>query len=531
MTSTKRAIISVYHKDGIIDFAKDLLSLDFEIVSSGGTARALSEAGITVTDIAEISGLPSMLDGRVKTLVPHIHAGILAKETKEHQAELEKHNFPKFDLVCVDFYPLQSEIARDGSTQESVIELFDIGGPTMIRGAAKAGKIVIIDPNDRMRVVDWLKDGKPDEEVFLQELRAKAVYTTATYDLAAARYFSDGQMDGMIGKQFAECAYGENRWQAPAHVFKTESDDPLALSAFEHIAGTAPSANNWFDVDRLLQSITHVAAGFDLNTDSVPAIAIGVKHGNACGAGVGTTSQKALEKMLQGDLLAIFGGVIMCNFPITEPEAETLRSFKMDTGKRLLDAVIAPSFTEDAIDILARKGGKCRLLTNPALEKLSKDSLDQTARVRPVRGGFVRQPNYTKILNLKDADITGSEALPNDLILGWAIGSTSNSNTITLVKDGMLVGNAVGQQSRVGAAKLALMRAQDAGHDVSGSLAYSDSFFPFPDAPGVLINAGIRTILSTSGSVNDDQTRDLCKEKKVNLYLVPDADYRGFFGH
>lgn len=248
-------------------------------------------------------------------------------------------------------------------------------------------------------------------------------------------------------------------------------------------------------------------------------------------------SVEAVGKMLLGDLRAIFGGSVMLNFPVNEKIAEELISKYSPEGvRRLLDIVSAPSFSPEAVEILSRKKGKCRLLTNPAIEKAGLSSLDFSSRFRYIRGGFLTQPNYTFVPEIKNEDV----------LLAWGVGCTSNSNTVTLAKDGQLLGNGVGQQDRVGAAKLAIFRADDAREslrlsgepkalpgkaDLENAVAYSDSFFPFPDAPEVLIERGIKTIFSTSGSVNDEKIIELCKNKGVNLVLLPDAEARGFYQH
>ena len=341
------------------------------------------------------------------------------------------------------------------------------------------------------------------------------------------------------GKHARSCKYGENAWQAPAGFFTCGTNDPLALDRFVLVEGEAPSYNNWCDVDRLLQVLTHIAAAYEVNNLPVPFIAIGAKHGNSCGAAVGQSHTSALRKMITGDPLALFGGLVTTNFPIDIEEAECLRRWGMDVEKkRLLDSIVAPSFSEEARRELNRKGGKCRMLENPALKFLGLKSLDYAIRFRYVRGGFLRQPNYTFVLDLQDSELEylGSSIPPQlplqkEILLAWAIGSTSNSNTITLVKEGRLIGNGVGQQDRVGAANLAIARAQRSGHSPQGAVAYSDSFFPFPDGVEVLIDAGVRVIAASKGSVNDNLIREACKARGVTLYLIPDAKGRGFFGH
>jgi phosphoribosylaminoimidazolecarboxamide formyltransferase/IMP cyclohydrolase len=338
-----------------------------------------------------------------------------------------------------------------------------------------------------------------------------------------------------LGEPGLECKYGENGYQTPAALYSSGTDDPLALDRFEVIQGTAPSYNNLCDLDRLLQTATHIAAGFDVNLGSVPSIAVACKHGNPCGAATGKNAEKVAKQALEGDLRAVFGGLVLLNFEVDEKIAEVLMTHKMSDGaRRLLDGIIAPAFTEGAAGMLERKGDKCRLMVNPALAKLNRGSLDAARRFRYVRGGFLAQPNYTFVPQL-DADHVeregGGEGLTRDMILAWAVGSTSNSNTVTLVRERMLIGNGVGQQDRVGGCKLAVMRAADAGHDTRGAIAYSDSFFPFVDGTAELADAGITAILATSGSVRDQEVKDFCREKEITLFLYPDSQGRGFFGH
>ncbi|MCL5666250.1 MAG: hypothetical protein M1383_00535 [Patescibacteria group bacterium] len=559
----KTALISVFNKEGIAEFAKQLKDLGFNILASGGTAKELSSAGIEVTDAASLVGGGAILGHRVVTLSREIHAGLLARDIKEDREELERLKIPWIDLVCVDLYPLELEIENwkleiggydhSDKAKDAVIEKTDIGGPTMIRSAAKGRRIVVCDPSDRMPVIEWLKNGEPDRENFISRLVAKSEAVVADYCLYSARFHGEGEWEGVVGKKIYTCKYGENGYQTPAGLYQASGSDELALPKFTVVAGTTPSYNNWCDVDRLLQTITHIAAGFDANKGnlsvaeatsplkrgegSVPApmVAVGGKHGNPCGAAVGDNPSEVLKKMLEGDLRAIFGGLVMTNFPIDELLAEILLSHKMETGRRLLDGIIAPSFTEGAIETLKRKGDKCRFIVNPALEKLNKNSLDSHTRIRYVRGGFLAQPNYLFTLNFSAPEMAKSGKITDkqemDMLLAWAVGSTSNSNTVTIVKDQMLIGNGVGQQDRVGGCELAIKRAKDAGHSVQGAAAYSDSFFPFTDGPEVLAKAGIKSILATSGSVRDKDVKEFCQKSGVALYLVPDSQARGFFGH
>ncbi len=532
------ALLSVFSKMGIAEFAWELHKLGWDIIASGGTAREIEKVGVTVRDVAGLVGGGAILGHRVVTLSREVHAGLLAQDTPADRQELAQLGIPWIDLVCVDLYPLQEEIDRPGTTRESVVEKTDIGGPTMLRSAAKGRRIVICDPADRQIVINWLKAGQPNKDDFITGLAAKAEAVVAQYCLASANYQGHGLYDGIIGRRVMECLYGENAWQKPAGLFtasltSSASVDLLTLENFRVVAGEPPSYNNLCDVDRLLQTVTHIAAAFTLNRGETPLIAVGCKHGNPCGATTGNRPTKVICDMIRGDIRAIFGGLVMVNFPIDEAVAEELLVYLMPEGKhRLLDGIIAPSFSNGAIELLKRKGDKCRFLINQALQYLT---IDTALRRRPVRGGFLSQPNYTFVLNLQDSQITKSGQLTTEqednLLLAWAIGATSNSNKITLVKNGYLIGNGVGQQDRVTGCALAVRRARAVHHKTKGASAYSDSFFPFTDGPEVLAKAGIKVIFASSGSVADNDVKRFCQEKDMVLYLIPDKVGRGFFGH
>jgi phosphoribosylaminoimidazolecarboxamide formyltransferase/IMP cyclohydrolase len=546
----KVAFISVFNKENIDKFAKGLVNLGWEIMSSSGTAKYLKENGIACTDLANLVGEP-ILGHRVVTLSREFYAMLLSRsDNREDMDELEKLKLPLISLVCCDMYPLSEEIAKKDSTLESVIEKTDIGGPTMLRAAAKGGRIVICDKNDREKVLTWLKNGEPEAESFKRMLAAKAEYVVGKYCMASATYLSHGVYEGIWGESLVECSYGENACQIPSFVFQ-ENESVFSPDKFKLLTETPLSYNNFCDRDKILQTITHISAGFELNLNESPSyIAIAVKHGNACGVGLGEKPMEAITKMIEGDIRAIHGGSIFTNFKIDEEIAEALIHYKMkNESRRLLDTITAPEFTDGAIETLARKKGKCRIVINPNLAHISSDSIDTRKRVRYIRDGFLTQPNYTFVPNIKEAIVEGdSEKVKEkqiiaDLILAWAIGSTSNSNTITIVKNGKLLGNGVGQQDRVGAAKLAIQRADDAADalfqgmplatlaDLSGAVAYSDSFFPFPDGPKVLIDRGIKIIFATSGSVNDKDVIESCKQQEVTLVMFPDKVARGFAWH
>ena len=326
----------------------------------------------------------------------------------------------------------------------------------------------------------------------------------------------------------------ENAWQGPGGLYDTGSDQ-LGVRTFQLKEGSEPSNNNVCDLDRLLQTMTHVTNAFRANSYKVPMTAIGVKHGNSCGAAFQFEHANrvvTLKEMLSGDPLAIFGGTTMTNFDI---EAEHVDAFFNEENKVLLDGIIAPDILSGAIDGLKRRKGKCRFLANQALG-YEFQPLDDTPRARQVRGGFTLQHNYTNILEISHEKLVkhGPPATHDqihDLLFAWAICATSNSNTITMVNNKKLIGNGVGQQARIYAAELAVNRAQRHGHQIEGAVAVSDSYFPFNDAVIHLIDAGVKMIFTTTGSNNDGELLKLCKERGVTLWTMPDEDARMFFGH
>lgn len=555
MSEKKYALISVYNKEGIATFAKQLVELGWNIISSGGTAKVISEAGIAVKDVAELVGGEAILGHRVVTLSREVYAGLLADTTKPQDLkELQRLSIPLIELVCVDMYPLEEEINNEASSDASVIEKTDIGGPTMLRAAAKGRRIVLSHAEQREPVIDWLKHGRPNDSEFLKQLAARAEYEVTKYTLVSAKYLNQNEIIGSIAKKEVSTKYGENPQQAEAGFYADNrvGIDPLGLDQFQHVQGMERSFVNMTDIDRLLQTATHIAAGFERNFKNVPPLAVGVKHGNACGAAIAENHVDAVKQMLEGDSRAIFGGVVMINGEIDKAVAQALMHHEMKGGgSRLLDGVVCSSVTKEALELLSRK--KLRVVINPALADLSEASLDSARRLRPVRGGWLAQPNYDFVMDFsaEHMDFYGelTEGQKQDLILAWAVGSTSNSNTITLVKDGKLIGNGGGQQDRVGAGQLALTRttiempeltvSDDSitltttleRKKVEGAVAYSDSFFPFPDGPSLLAKAGVKAILASSGSVADETVIKALQKQGVTLALVPDKIGRGFYAH
>lgn len=331
--------------------------------------------------------------------------------------------------------------------------------------------------------------------------------------------------------------YGENPSQVPAEFIPTE-DVLLAIQKFENLEGE-PGYVNLTDFSRGLQTLKQIAIFFHVETDHPRFIALGLKHGNCCGAAIADTEEDAIVHMIMGQPADLFGGVVITNFAIDEELAVLLRTHLAPGGKRTLDVVAVPEISVEARSVLHRKDEKCKILVNPNLAEVSFQTAKPANIVRQVEGGFLRQPSNTFVLNLGDERMERIGPLPDyqwgALLFASAIGSTSDSNTIALARGSYencyLIGLGVRQTSRVGAAKVAIANARAAGHDTAGSVAYSDSFFPFKDGPEVLAQAGVAAIFATSGSIHDAEVAEYCRQSGVTLWRLPDTVARGFFNH
>lgn len=355
---------------------------------------------------------------------------------------------------------------------------------------------------------------------------------------------TDQTRPGMSGHleitgQLAKTFKGENGPQSPAGLYIVNQDDPLGLAnaGYEQIEGADLSYNNFTDIDCALQTQSHVVAGFKRNFDEDVLVALGVKHGNACGAGVSKHDPDVtLRHTVMGDHEAIFGGTVMTNFAVTGELADVLRNYDLrgEEKRRILDVVLAPEFElPTAVELLKRKDGACRVIQNPAL---STPTIDTALRLRSLRGAVMVQGNYEFVLDLNDSDIEfygpePTEQQLRDIVFGWGIGSTSNSNTCTLVRDGMLLANATGQQKRNRATWLSVEITKDCGHSAMGSVAYTDSFFPFFDAVENLILAGVKVVFASRGGLGVQKIIDGCLEAGISLVLGPDTKVRGFYKH
>ena len=506
--TTQRALLSVSDKTGLVEFAAALAEAGWELVTSGGTATALREGGLTVTPVSEITGFPEMMGGRVKTLHPRIFGGILARE--QDFAEAAEHGAPLFGIVAVNLYPFAAAARRDAPLPE-LIEQIDIGGPSLIRAAAKnhARVTVLVDPADYGRVAGALVgDGLPEAE--RQALALKAFRHTAAYDALIQRTLGDRFGEAALpeslhvaGELALRPRYGENPHQQAAFYA-----DPLAagpgLATAEQLQGKELSYNNLLDLDAALA----IAADFP-----EPAAAV-VKHGNPCGAATGPELAATYKAALAGDPVSAFGGVIGLNREVdAETAAAITNSFK--------ECVIAPAFSDAAREMLEAKSNLRLLATGPL------DDYRPAAQLRSVTGGWLLQEGDTKTLD--DADIkVASDREPTSaewkaLRFGWRVVRHVRSNAIVLARDSHITGVGAGQMSRVDSVRIAIEKAGDAAR---GSVMASDAFFPFRDGVDLAAAAGVTAIIQPGGSIRDDEVIAAANERGVALVLTGMRHFR-----
>lgn len=512
MKKMNRALISVYDKTGLVDLARDLASAGIEIVSTGSTAAAIADAGVAVTPVETVTGFPECLDGRVKTLHPKIHGGILADLRKEdHQEQLQELGIAAFDLVIVNLYPFTDTVAS-GAVPDECIEQIDIGGPAMVRAAAKNhhSVAVVVSPEKYSLVRQALSAGGFDLDA-RRVLAAEAFAHTASYDAAVANWFAteyvpsaDGWPDVLAASwtKSTVLRYGENPHQAAALYVNADS----GLANAEQIHGKEMSYNNYVDGESALRACLDFAE---------PAVAI-IKHANPCGIAVGDTIAQAHQRAHDCDPVSAFGGVIAANRPVSVAMAEQLADV-------FTEVIIAPAFDHEALDILQTK-------KNLRLLKVDVSAMPNW-EIREISGGVLVQerdligrghddPSDWRLVSGEPAD---SETL-SDLRFAWVACRSVKSNAILLANNGASVGIGMGQVNRVDSARLAVDRAGSAR--VHGSVAASDAFFPFADGPQILIDAGVRAIVQPGGSVRDDEVIAAAQKAGVTMYFT---DTRHFF--
>lgn len=485
----KRALISVSDKKGVGEFARELASLGFEIISTGGTKKMLQEQGIPVLSVSDVTGFPEILEGRVKTLNPFIHGGLLAKhDVEEHQKQLEEHGIEPIQLVCVNLYPFQQTIEKPDVTEADAIENIDIGGPTMLRASAKNHQYVtvVVDPADYQRVVAELKKSGETSLETRRQLAAKVFRHTAAYDALIAEYMTNLTAEETPEKLTVTyelkqtLRYGENPHQKAA-FYRKPLGSTFSIAYAEQLHGKELSYNNINDADAALQIVKEFAD---------PA-AVAVKHMNPCGVGTGKTVFEAFEKAFAADPVSIFGGIIAFNREVDAVTAQKLHEI-------FLEIIIAPSFSEEALAILTAKKN-LRLLTIPFAQKQKPE-----VKMVTIEGGLLVQDRdrYT----LDDAIVTiptKRQPTPEEweaLKLGWKVVKHVKSNAIVVTDKDMTLGIGAGQMNRVGSAEIAL---KQAGTKAEGAALASDAFFPMDDTVEAAAKAGITAIIQPGGSIKD----------------------------
>ncbi|MGH3099664.1 MAG: bifunctional phosphoribosylaminoimidazolecarboxamide formyltransferase/IMP cyclohydrolase, partial [Thermoleophilia bacterium] len=489
----RRALLSVSDKRGLVEFARGLADLDIEIVSTGGTARDLVEEGIEVRAVEDYTGFPEILDGRVKTLNPRIYAGLLAvRSNPEHVSTLDEHGIEPIDLVCVNLYPFERTAATRGVDDAEVIENIDIGGPTLIRAAAKnhAYAAVVVSPESYDAVIEELTESAGQlSSRTRQTLALEAFAYTARYDSAISRWFGEREEDfpsqyTRSYEKVLDLPYGENPHQRAAYYAEVGARSHL-LSMVSKLHGRELSFNNLLD----LESGRRLVEDFEL-----PAAAI-VKHNNPCGAAVGTDLSDAFERALATDPVSAFGGVFCFNRPVDRALAEKLHSM-------FVEVVFAPGYEEDALEVLMQKPN-VRILDNQERRRATINEHDY----KRVRGGLLVQDRDTG-LELREDMSVATERKPTEhewgeLLFAMRVAKHVRSNAIVLANELATIGIGAGQMSRVDAVRIALEKAREHGHSLVGASLASDAFFPFPDGPELALGAGVDAFIQPGGSKRD----------------------------
>jgi phosphoribosylaminoimidazolecarboxamide formyltransferase/IMP cyclohydrolase len=516
----KRALLSVSDKRGIVDFGKALTDSGWELVSTGGTARTLREAGLEVESVSDVTGHPEMMDGRVKTLHPAVHAGLLARrERPDDMAALREQGYAPIDLVAVNLYPFRETVAKGDVSVADAMEQVDIGGPTMVRAAAKSHRdvLVVVDPSDYDAVLAGLGDG--DSGGLRRKLAAKAFRHVSAYDAAIAEYLGAGEDDVLPERLLPSLTriqilrYGENPGQKAAFY---GYDRRAGLASLVQHHGKELSYNNLLDLDGALLSLSPFALS------ERPAVCI-VKHTTPCGVAIGDSLSKAYERALATDPTSAFGSVIAVN-----------REVDAATGERMselfIECIVAPAFAEDAAAILTKKKN-LRLLSYPDVDPAeflrSFGREPESRMLRSVYGGMLAQtPAEPPYYGTHDPEWTvatkraPTDAEWDDLRFAWAAIFGVKSNAILLAREGAVLGIGAGQMSRVDSSKIAVRKAGEAGHQLEGCALASDAFFPFRDGVDAAAEAGVRAVIQPGRSVRDEEVITAADEHGIAMVFT-----------
>ena len=514
-----KALISVSDKTGVVEFARELVALGWEILSTSGTMKLLREAGLPVTSVSDVTGFPEICDGRVKTLHPKIHGALLARrDIPEHMKALKDNAIETIDLVCVNLYPFRETIAKPDVTMEDAVEHIDIGGPSMLRSAAKNWEsvTVVCNPSDYSTIISEIKTtGNTTRETRLA-LSAKAYTHTAEYDMAIATYMR--AQAGLNEKLFLEydlkqsLRYGENPHQQ-AKFYSSAEVEPFSLATAEQLGGKELSYNNIQDANATL----NIAREFD------EPFCVGVKHMNPCGSAVGKTIAEAWRKAYEADKTSIFGGIVAANREIDLETAQMLKPI-------FLEIVMAPSFAPDALELLQTKKNLRILKVD-----MTRDDKVRSQYVS-MNGGMLVQDRDSSIVPVSAGQCV-TEAKPTeaqlaDLDFAWKIVKHVKSNAIVVAKDGMTYGVGAGQMNRVGSAEIALKQAaatlKEEGRDINaeGLVLASDGFFPFNDVVALAAEYGIKAIVQPGGSIRDEDSVKLANEKGITMLFTGERHFK-----
>jgi phosphoribosylaminoimidazolecarboxamide formyltransferase/IMP cyclohydrolase len=508
------ALLSVSDKEGLVEFGRNLADLGVKILSTGGTGRTLKEAGIPYTPVSEHTGFPEILNGRVKTLHPRIHSGILARhDDPEHQQTLLSHEIPPIGLVVVNLYPFSQTIQKEGVTLEEAIENIDIGGPTMVRAAAKnhAHITIVVDPADYSEVVAELKANEGETSAETRwNLARKAFHHTAAYDAAISGYFEkmSSKEEGLppvfnlsLVRQ-SELRYGENPHQRAA-LYRPQFHPPIGIVAAKQLHGKQLSFNNYLDL--------HGAWGL-IHEFEKTACAI-IKHTNPCGAALGDTPLQAYEKALSCDPVSAFGSIVAFNREVDEATAEEM-------SKLFVEAVIAPGYENQALEVLSRKKN-IRIMETAGKTGSAVSKPHTGFDLKRISGGVLLQDRDSYFINPEDLKtVTDRRPTPEelgDLLFGWVVCKHVKSNAIVFVKDEKTVGVGAGQMSRVDSARIAGEKARSS---LEGAIMASDAFFPFRDGLDQAADYGIRAVIQPGGSVRDEEVIAAANEHGIAMVFT-----------
>ena len=532
--SIKRALISVSDKAGVVGFVKRLADFGVQIFSTGGTAKVLADAGLDVVPVEQVTGSPEMLDGRVKTLHPKIHGALLGlRDNPSHVAAMAEHGIDPIDLVCVNLYPFEQTAARSNATSEDVIEQIDIGGPSMIRSAAKNHRhvAVVTDPSQYDAVCDDLEAYGGATTLELRERLAGEAYAkTAAYDAAISNWMAKRDRDVAASDELpvtlslrlnriATLRYGENPHQAAALYDMAGRDEPSVAHA-QQMHGKELSYNNLNDA----------AAALELVKEFSQPAAVVVKHTNPCGCAVGLTLDAAFEKAYAGDPLAAFGGIVALNRQVDLKTSTTITQPGPDGKVKFLEVILAPGYDHEALAMLRERWKNVRLLSLGDLGDPGRRDRSQIDLKSIVGGVLVQQRDLAEMTPGPWRLVAGpqpDEQTMQSLHVAWCSVKHVKSNAITIARDAALIGAGAGQMDRVQSCWIAVSKANVDGQDrCAGAVAASDAFFPFTDGPTVLIDAGIKAIVQPGGSKRDQDTIDVCRDANVSLLMTGRRHFR-----